>query len=230
MCEVDVANGEVVDGERHRRDGAARGTDHDRCLGLRKHTGEGGQGEVAGQPRGRVVLEELAERGAEGLDDACQDGGPGPTGIGGSPIEHGLDLCIAETLCEVFEEHPGRIAILVELAVSALRADAIHGAVRVQLEAADRPISSHGRPLGEPFLQPWVDAGRCSSLYEEVKDLVRNDVIAQACDRAEVKLRSEDRRSSGPEAPAWHPGWKPKAKQPIVKSSTEMSVMPAGAV
>ena len=136
---------------------------------------------------------------------------------------------VAKALCEVFEEHPAGIAVLVELAVSALGADAIHGAVRVQLETADRPVSSHGRPLGKPFLEPWVDAGRCSGIYEEVEDLVRDDVIAQACQCAEVKLRSEygvpavQRRRRGTRG-------KPNAKQPIVKSSTEMSVVEAGTV
>ena len=113
---------------------------------------------------------------------------PVQTGIGGGRVEHGLDLRVAETLCEVLEEHPAGIPVAVELAVPALRADAVHRPVRVQLKAAGRVIRPHRSPFGEALMQPLVGRPGCDSVLEEMKDLVRDDVITQTARNREMNL------------------------------------------
>src|SRR5439155_13713813 len=126
----------VVDRERYGGDGSARGGDHDRGLCLREHTGERRRSKAPGQARGRVILEELAEWRTERLDDARERLRPGPAGVRGSRVEDRFDFGIAEALGQILEEHPAGIAVAIELAVTAFRADAVHRAVRVLLEAA----------------------------------------------------------------------------------------------
>ena len=89
-------------------------------------------------------------------------------------------LCLAQKDPGVRGGPPGAGGPIAGLTLNELALFNEGKARTVQLEAACCAISSHGRPFCKPFLQPRVQTGGCSSLREEVEDLVRNDVVPQA--------------------------------------------------